>query len=231
MSDNLGYTPGAGATVATEEYGGAHHQKVIVEWVDNAGVPQPAGTANPFPMALPSGAATAAAQAAANASLANIDADLGAQNDAAATSDVGTFSVLALIKRGLQNWTALLARVPALGQAVAAASQPVVVASDQVLPVTATGELIESIEAMRIAVQAMSRSIGQMQPDAQARMRVAIDSITAGLTLATITTITTVTTVSTLSNITSIGGNAATEQIPSLMRLGADSLRRNIGVT
>ena len=39
---------------------------------------------------------------------------VGAPADAAASSDTGTFSVLALIKRGLTNWTTLLARVPVL---------------------------------------------------------------------------------------------------------------------
>jgi hypothetical protein len=96
------------------------------------------------------------------------------------------------------------------------------------LPTALYGEGIEALEAMRMAVQALTRTIGQMQPDTAARMRVALDSITAGLTLATITT---VGTVSTLTNQTQIGGLAATEQIPSLMRLGADSLRRNISVT
>jgi hypothetical protein len=43
-----------------------------------------------------------------------IDAALGAPADAAATTDTGTFSLIALKKRGLQNWTALLARIPAL---------------------------------------------------------------------------------------------------------------------
>lgn len=63
---------------------------------------------------LPSGAATSALQTAGNASLTSLDADLGAQADAAATTDTGTFSVVALVKRGLQNWTTLLARIPAL---------------------------------------------------------------------------------------------------------------------
>ena len=31
MADNLGYTPGTGATVATEEVAGVHHQKVLIE--------------------------------------------------------------------------------------------------------------------------------------------------------------------------------------------------------
>lgn len=93
------------------------------------------------------GLATAANQATSNTALASIDTKvtgiataanqtsqltaIGATNDAAATSDTGTFSIIALIKRGLQNWTTLLSRTPALGQATMANSRPVVLASDQ----------------------------------------------------------------------------------------------------
>ena len=100
------------------------------------------------------------------------------------------------------------------------------------LPVQAYGELVEAIEAMRMAVQALTRSgLGQAMPDTAQRLRVVVDAITTGLTLATITTVGTVTTVSTMTNQTQIGGLPATEQIPSLMRLGADNMRRNILVT
>jgi hypothetical protein len=102
------------------------------------------------------------------------------------------------------------------------------------LPIAAYGELIEAIEAMRMAVQSLTRTMGQMQPDTAARMRVALDSITAGLTLPTVNTVNavgTITSLATLTNQTSIGGLSATEQIPSLMRLGADSARRNISVS
>ena len=105
------------------------------------------------------------------------------------------------------------------------------VSSANPMPIEVFGEAIEAIEAMRYSIQSLTRTIGQMQPDAAARMRVVIDAISASLTLATITTVGTVTTVSTLTNQTQVGGLAATEQIPSLMRLGADSLRRNITVT
>jgi hypothetical protein len=149
MADNLGYTPGAGAEVATDDIGGKHHQRIKLV--------------------------------------------LGA--DGVSDGDVS---------------------------------------SANPMPVQVLGEAIEAIEAMRYALQALTRTLGQMQPDTAARMRVAIDAISASLTLATITTVgtvTTVTTVSTLTNQTQVGGLAATEQIPSLMRLGADSLRRNISVT
>lgn len=65
---------------------------------------------------------------------------IGAQADAAATTDTGSFSTLAFIKRGLQNWTTLLARIPtSLGQKDMAGSLAVTVASDQsALPVSGT---------------------------------------------------------------------------------------------
>ncbi|NBW17033.1 MAG: hypothetical protein EBR82_54560 [Caulobacteraceae bacterium] len=48
---------------------------------------------------LPAGAATSANQTTANTSLSNIDTDLGAQADASASSDTGTFSLISLVKR------------------------------------------------------------------------------------------------------------------------------------
>jgi len=41
-------------------------------------------------------------------------AAIGTPADAAASTDTGTFSIVALIKRSLQNWTSLLAKVPTL---------------------------------------------------------------------------------------------------------------------
>jgi hypothetical protein len=69
--------------------------------------------------------------------------DLGAKADAVATTDTGTFSVIAFIKRGLQNWTSLLAKIPALvsgripvdGSGV---TQPVSLAAAPTTPVTGT---------------------------------------------------------------------------------------------
>jgi hypothetical protein len=99
------------------------------------------------------------------------------------------------------------------------------------LPIAAYGELIEAIEAMRIAIQSLTRTVGQVQPDTAARMRVVVDAISGSLTLGTVSTVSNIGTLSTLTNQTQVGGLAATEQIPSLMRLGADSARRNISVS
>ena len=83
------------------------------------------------------------------------------------------------------------------------------------------GELIHAIEALRMAVHSLTRTIGYAMPDTAGRLRVNVDGTSIG----------TVTTVTTLSNQSQIGGYNATEQIPSLMRLGTDSLRRNIIVS
>jgi hypothetical protein len=146
MADNVGYTPGSGATVAADEIGGVLHQRVKLGIGDD-GVAVDVSEANPMPVTL------------------------------------------------------------------------------------TQGEVVEALEAMRMAVQALSRSIGQSMPDVAGRLRVVVDAITGSLTLATITTVGTVTTLTTLTNQTQVGGNPAFEQIPALMRLGADSLRRNVSVT
>jgi hypothetical protein len=74
----------------------------------------------------------------------SIKDNLGFQDSTAATSDTGTFSISSLIKRGLQNWTSLLAKIPALvsgripvdGSGV---TQPVSLASVPSHPVTGSG--------------------------------------------------------------------------------------------
>lgn len=85
-----------------------------------------------------------------------------------------------------------------------------------------TGELVQAIEAMRMAVQALTRSVGQSYPDAGGRLRVVIDAITNALTLST---------VSNVNNQINMGGYSAADHVPSLMHLQADNLRRNITVS
>lgn len=61
---------------------------------------------------------------------------LGAVADAAATTDTGSFSVLAFLKRGMQNWTSLLARLPTLGAKASSGSLSTTPATDAVYPTT-----------------------------------------------------------------------------------------------
>lgn len=105
------------------------------------------------------------------------------------------------------------------------------VSSTNGLPVQEVGELVGAVEALRMAVNSLARTQGLIMPDTAGRMRVAIDAITAALTLATITTVGTVTTVATVTNQTNVGGVAANEQVPALMRIAAAQLRSRIVVT
>jgi hypothetical protein len=103
------------------------------------------------------------------------------------------------------------------------------------MPIQGVGELVEQLAAIRTLLQSLSRSVGQAMPDAFGRLLVNVATgsvaVSALPTLAAVTTVTTVTTVGTMTNQTNIGGLPATEQIPSLMRMGSDALRRNIVVT
>jgi len=96
------------------------------------------------------------------------------------------------------------------------------VSPDAPLPVAGYGDLIETLEAIRMFLQSLSRSVGLQTVDAGGRQRMVLDAFSI---------INNVASLSTMSNQVNMGGIAANEQVPSLMRLGADTLRRNITVT
>lgn len=54
MADNIGYTPGSGATIAADEIGGVLHQRVKVS-VGADGAAADVSSTNPLPIAAPSG--------------------------------------------------------------------------------------------------------------------------------------------------------------------------------
>lgn len=142
MADNVGYTPGSGATVAADEISGVLHQRVKIG-VGEDGVAQDVSLTNP-------------------------------------------------------------------------------------MPIQALGELIEAIEAMRMAIQSMNRTIGMAQVEAlTGRLRVAVETIVA------ITGTVTANQGGTwnITNLATIGGQAANSQVQSFERMTADNLRRNITVT
>jgi hypothetical protein len=144
MSDNIGYTPGSGATIAADNVGGNLHQRVKI----------------------------------------SVGAD---------------------------------------GEAVdASATMP--------LPVAAYGELIEAIEAMRIAIAALTKTIGFALPNALGQPIFEARQATAG-NLQMTATLAGGQTLASLTNQGQIGGFAANDQIPALMHLQADNLRRNITVS
>jgi hypothetical protein len=93
-----------------------------------------------------------------------------------------------------------------------------------------------TLQSLRLAVAALTRTIGLITPDAAGRMRVSLDAAPATVAATqsgtwNVATLTTLTTCSTLTNQSQVGGYGANDQIPALMHLSADSLRRNITVS
>jgi hypothetical protein len=103
------------------------------------------------------------------------------------------------------------------------------------LPVTGAQELMEAIEAMRMAIQALTRTIGLAQVNPLTG-RMLVDG--AGVTQPVSGTVTATGTIAAtqsgtwnITNLATIGGVAANSQVQSFERMAADNLRRNITVT
>jgi hypothetical protein len=96
-------------------------------------------------------------------------------------------------------------------------------ADNNPLPVTATQELMQAIEAMRMAIHTLTRTIGLAQVNPlTGRMLVDPSGVTSPVSQSGTWNIT---------NLATIGGVAANSQVQSFERMTADNLRRNINVT
>jgi hypothetical protein len=95
------------------------------------------------------------------------------------------------------------------------------------LPVTGAQELMEAIEAMRMAIQTLTRTIGLAQVNPLTG-RMLVDG--AGVTQPISGTVNQGGTWN-ITNLATIGGVAANSQVQSFERMSADNLRRNINVT
>lgn len=143
MADNIGYTPGTGATIAADEIAGVLHQRVKI----------------------------------------------GVGADGTAT-DVST-------------------------------SNP--------MPIMAYGELVEAIEAMRMAIQSLNRTIGLAQVNPLTGSMYVDGSRVTQSVNGTVNAVQSGTW--NITNLATLGGQAANSAIPAFERATADNLRRNIIVT
>lgn len=102
------------------------------------------------------------------------------------------------------------------------------------LPIQAIGELMEAIEAMRMAIQALTRTVGLAQVNPlTGRMLVDGSGVTQPVsgTVSVGTPAVTQSGTWNITNLATIGGIAANSQVQSFERMTADNLRRNINVT
>ena len=104
------------------------------------------------------------------------------------------------------------------------------VSTNNPLPIAAYGELVEALEAMRMSINSLAKSIGYALPNAQGFPIMEVRQATAA-NLTVTASIAATQTLATLTNQAQIGGFAANDKIPSLMHMQADNLRRNIVVT
>lgn len=110
------------------------------------------------------------------------------------------------------------------------------VTSANPLPVDASaGELIEAIEALRVAVASLTKTIGFALPNALGQPIMEVRQPTAANLNVTLSATTissgTLTTLTTLTNQQQAGGFALQDQIPATMHMQYDGLRANIQVT
>jgi len=94
------------------------------------------------------------------------------------------------------------------------------------MPMAAYGELIEAIEALRMAVSGIARNIPVM--DTNQRFRVNAEAIT---TISSVTSLSNVATVTTVSNVLQFGGQSISHLPTAITNAAFLQLRSNITVT
>lgn len=90
---------------------------------------------------------------------------------------------------------------------------------------TNSTEIIDALRQLQYSVEILKNTLGQTRPDANGRLRILLDAISASLTLGAVTTVGTVT------NQSQIAGINAIEQINNIRRLSADSLLNKINIS
>jgi len=96
------------------------------------------------------------------------------------------------------------------------------------MPIAAYGELLEAIEAMRMAIHSLTRTIGLSQTNAT-NGSLYVDGSRA--TQPVSGSLSSVSQVSLVANTQQVGGQNANSFVPSFERMTADNLRRNIVTT
>lgn len=145
MADNVVVTAGTGTTIAADELTDGTLGSVKVQFVklmDGTldGSSKAAVGANGLAVdvkasVIPTGAATSAKQDTGNTSVGNVDTNLGAIADASVSAGA-TGSVHAKLRRISTDISTIATNLPAQGQALAAASTPVVLTAAQVTTLT-----------------------------------------------------------------------------------------------
>lgn len=146
MADNIQLNEGAGGQIlATEDIGGVQHELIIMEFSDGAGGATKVSAVNPLPVLASidtTGLATSAIQTDGTQKTQIVDAGgdavtvTGGKLDVNASIDTTGLSTSAKQDTGNTSLSSIDTKTPALGQALAAASTPVVLTSAQITTLT-----------------------------------------------------------------------------------------------
>jgi len=105
------------------------------------------------------------------------------------------------------------------------------VSADNPMPAQVTGELLEAVEALRMAVQSLNRNLSLLTVDNVFRLRAVLDSGSTGVGVGTVTSVTSVNSITSLNAVNGFGSFTAYDMMPAVMHMQADGLRANITVT
>jgi hypothetical protein len=97
------------------------------------------------------------------------------------------------------------------------------------MPMAAYGELIEAVEALRMAVSTVARNMSI--PDANGQIRASVGSVATVGTVSSVSTCSTVSSVTTVSNVSQLNGFPATAVLFPITFGSFHQLRSNISVT
>jgi hypothetical protein len=233
MADNITVTQGSGTSIATEDVSGVQHQKVKVEFgVD--GVATMVSDSNPLPVAATidtTGLATAANQqtnALTDAELRATPVPVSATIDTTGLATDATDTNTATIAG---DTTSIDAKTPSLGQALAAASVPVVLTAAQVSTLTPPAAITNFANETGGNLAAIKAKTDNIPAQGQA---LASASLPVVLTAAQITTLTppaAITGFSTETTLASIKNTDGIKKITDALPTGTNSIGKISDIT
>lgn len=134
-------------------------------------------------------------------------------------ADANGSPINAATETTLSSVDSKLSTVDTSVQAVDTSVQAVNTSIQNVTSELSSGEMLQAIESLRMAVNSLTRSVGLMTFDTTSSARVRIANIDGGLTLTNVTTL------------NQLGAYSSNSLIQDFGHFSADNLRRNISVT
>jgi len=255
MTDNVGYTPGSGATVAADDIGGVLHQRIKVvigaDGINDGDI----STSNPLPIIAPSGVTISGTPNVAVTNTPSVTVS-GTPNVAVTSSVVPTGAATSANQTsGNTSLASIDGKLPALSAGklpvdtgltqpltdtqlrasavpVSISGTPNVNVSNTSVPVAPVTGTIFDINAVGELIECLE-AMRQYQASLTRTIGMVLPDTSGRMRVLidAITTSLTLSTVTTVTSMTQLGTQPAAELVYGALHIGADSLRRNITVS